>query len=307
MRRYFPALVGLAVLFATGPAHAQVGGIVKKAVPKVPGQEPASAAPAKPKCDASQAVITSDVVARYQKSLAAGNAEVEKMTKEGGSTGAYYSALARQRAARKRQDDFRNHVGPDWDKQQAITKRLTTGDTTAIKEQMALDASLREEVKLPDLSWDDQQKNSARINDAMRNGGGFDQCDWTDLSEKIPRVVGILADDPNAKDFQGFATAKEAAAVKPKLAELAPALGIAYVTPEEQARRKKQAQADSAAAAEPASSGDATTDCMVKTQNTWAKAHQAELDAASKSKDMNAILQLNAELQTEMNKCNSGQ
>jgi hypothetical protein len=261
-------------------------------------------AAAKPKCDPSSAVITSDVVNRYLKSLSAADAAVQQLAKQPGSTGAYYSAVLKRKAIQKRKDEFDLHRGPDWDKQQAIQKRLMTGDTTAIKPMMALEDSLNPNlVKVPDLSWDDQQKANASVDSTMRAAGQFSACDWLDLGERLPRLVYILADDPNAKELQGFGTASEAAAIRPRLSDLAAGLGVNYVSPEEKARRKKQADAEARQAQVPPSSGDPQTDCIIKAQTEWAKAHQAELEAAQKAQDMNAIMKLNTELQAATAKC----
>ncbi|HSR91823.1 MAG TPA: hypothetical protein VLK88_11000, partial [Gemmatimonadales bacterium] len=112
---------------------------------------------------------------------------------------------------------------------------------------------------------------------------------------RIPRLVQILAQDPNATNFQGYGTPKEAAAVNPKVPQLAPLLHIGY-----EGRQKKAAPA---AAAQPAPSGNPQMDCMTKAQADWSKKHQTELEAASKAQDMNTIMKLNSELQTEMAKC----
>jgi hypothetical protein len=300
MLRPLPVCLALLLLAAAPAAQAQVGGIVKKAagqVTKKPDSTQATASATKPKCDPSSIVINNDVVDRYLKALSARDAEVQKLAKQPGATGQYYSAVLQRQAIQKRKDDFDQQQGPDWDKYQAIQKRLMTGDTTAIKDQIALSASLDPtQVQIPQLDWQSQQNANATLDSTMRVAGGFSPCDWQDLGERVPRLVSILAQDPNAKEFQGYATQKEAAAVQPKVPQLAPLLNISYTSPE---RRKKQAEA----AAQPAPSGNPETDCMVKAQQDWSKKHQTELEAASKAQDMNTILKLNSELQAEMAKC----
>lgn len=309
MRRRHPACLALVLLLSALPAaHAQLGGLKKKVADKVTGKDTVAVAGkgAKAKCDASSMVITSDVVDRYLKSWAARDAELHRLAKEPGKTGAYYTAVLKRQAIQKRKTEFDLHRGPDWDKNQAIMKRLMTGDTTAPREAAALEESLNpNQVAVPELDWENQQKANARMDSTMQVAGGFTACDWKDLGERLPRMVGLLVNDPDAKDFQGYGTAKDAAVIRPRIAELAVALGINYVSPEEKTRREKQRKAEEEEAAQPASTGNAQTDCMMKIQQKWSKAHQAELDAAQKAQDVNAVLRLSQELNAEMAKCPS--
>jgi hypothetical protein len=297
-----PVSLGLLILAAVSAANAQVGGIVKKATGQVTKKTDSTqtAAPAaKPKCDPSSMVISNDVVDRYLQALNAQSAAVQTLAKQPGATGAYYSAVLQRQAIQKRKDEFDQQQGPDWAKHQAIQKRLMAGDTTAIRDQVALSQSLDPySVQIPQLDWQSQQNASAAMDSTMRTAGGFSPCDWQDLGERIPRLVQILAQDPNATNFQGYGTPKEAAAVNPKVPQLAPLLHISLNSPE--GRQKKAAPA---AAAQPASSGNPQMDCIQKAQTDWSTKHQAELEAASKAQDMNTIMKLNSELQTEMAKC----
>lgn len=305
MRRLTLCL-GIALL-STPIAHAQVGGVIKKkapAVPNVPGTTaPTTTAAAKPKCEASKMVINSDIVNRYLQSFAARDAEIQKLAKEPGATGAYYSALLKRQAIQKRKAEFDLQRGPDWDKHQAIQKRMMQGDTAAIKEYTALNASLEpSSVEIPPLSWDDQEKVEARIENAMKSGGKFTDCDWLDLGERLPRLVSILAENPNTKELQGYGTAAEAAAVRPKLAELAAGLGFNYESPDDKARKQKQAAA--AAPVEVPSTGDPQLDCVQKYQMAWTESHKAEIETAQKAQDTNALMKISMQMQQEaMAKC----
>jgi hypothetical protein len=303
MRRLVLCL-GIALL-SSPIAHAQVGGVIKKkapSVPNVPGTTaPTTTAAAKPKCEASKLVITSDIVNRYLQSFAARDAEVQKLAKEPGATGAYYSALLKRQEIQKRKAEFDQQRGPDWDKQQAIQKRMMQGDTTAIKEYTALGASLEpSSVEIPPLSWDDQEKVQARIENAMKAGGKFTDCDWLDLGERLPRLVSILAENPNTTELQGYGTAAEAAAVRPKLPQLAAGMGFNYQSPEDKARKQKQA----AAPVELPSTGDPQLDCVQRYQMAWTETHRAEIETAQKAQDTNAIMKINMQMQQEaMAKC----
>jgi hypothetical protein len=319
MRRPQPAClaVALALLLAAVPvAQAQLGGLVKKkAVEKVKGKDTVAVAgkAAKPRCDASSMAITGDVVDRYLKSQAAAGAEMQKLAREPGKTGAYYSALLQQQAITRRKAEYDLHRGPDWEKHKALEKRYmseaTAGKdpTPTMHEDHALIESLNPgRVQVPELEWEDQQKASARVDSTMRVAGGFSQCDWTDLGERLPRMVGLLVNDPKTKDFQGYGTEKDAAAIRPRVPELARAMGMTYVSPEDKARLKKEEDDAKAAAAAPRTTGDPRLDCMAKVQGEWAKRHKAEMDAAQEKEDVATLMKLSMEMNSEaMAKCPS--
>ncbi len=160
--RVMYAVLGVVLALFTVPAagHAQLGGLVKKkAVEKATGKQDTVAVagkPAKEKCDPSSMVITSDVVDRYLKSLGASEAAQQKLAKEPGKTGAYYSALFKQRAAVKRKAEFDRRRGPDWEKFQALEKRMLSGDTAAIMPYSTFAQSLDpNQVQVPQLEWED--------------------------------------------------------------------------------------------------------------------------------------------------------
>jgi hypothetical protein len=307
------AAFGLSLILSVTPgAHAQLGGIAKKkAVEKVTGKKDttaASGAKTKPKerCDPTALVVTSDVVDRYSKGFAARDAMVAKLAKEPGPTGAYYSAALKREALQRRKDEFDLHRGPDWEKSKAIQKRLATGDTAAITAYVRFGHEMDPySVQVPPLDWDAQEKANAKVDSAMKAAGQFSDCDWLGIGEKLPRIVYILADNPSAKDFQGFATASEGAAVKPRFLELARGLGIKYVSPEDKARLKKEEEDAAAAAAVIPSTGDPRLDCTSRYQSEWVKRHKAELDKAQESQDMATVMSLTQQMNEEaMEKCN---
>lgn len=308
MRRSQPLCLALVLLLTAVPvAHAQLGGLKKKVAAKITGKDTVAVAgqgAAQPKCDASFMVITTDVVDHYLASMAARDAEMKKLAKEPGKTGAYYVALLRRQEVERRRAEYELHRGPDWDKAKALRPRLMTGDGAAARELAALEESLEPgRVELPEPEWENVAKGSARVDSTMRVAGGFSVCDWKDLSERIPRMVALLANDPNTKDLQGYGTAKDAAVIRPRLAELARALRLKYVSPEDQARLAADAAAEKAAAEQIPSSGDAETDCMTRAQQKWAKDYEKELEAATKKEDVNAILNLTQVLNKELAKC----
>lgn len=312
MRRSLPACLALVLLLTAVPlAHAQLGGLKKKATKLVTGKDTVAVAgqgAAQPKCDASSMVITTDVVDHYLLSMAARDAEMKKLAKEPGKTGAYYAALLKRQEVVRRKAEYDLHRGPDWDKAKALKQRLIKGDGTAAREQAALEESLQPgRVEQPEPDWENVAKGSARVDSTMRVAGGFSVCDWKDLSERLPWMVGLLLDDPNTKDLQGFGTAKDAAVIRPRLPELAQALQLTLVTAEDRARLQADAEADAKAKKEAEeqgpTTGDAEADCKTRVQMKWAKDHEKELDAAQKKQDMTTMLRLSQELNTEMAKC----
>jgi hypothetical protein len=298
MRRRLSACLAIAVLLMAVPAaHAQLGGLKKKAAEKVTGKKDtvatATARPGKPKCDASSMVITADVVDRYLKGAAAVSAMEQKLAKEPGPTGAYYSALLKRRALEKRKEEYDLRRGPDWEKHQALQKRLQEGDTTVIMAHATFSQSIDpNSVQLPQVEWETQQKTNATMDSTMKATGKFSDCDWLSLSERLPRMTYIIAEDANAKDFQGYGTAGEAAVIKPRVAELARAMNIKYDSPEVLARRRQLAKEDSAKAAAGPSSGNAQVDCIARVQGEYLKAHQKEFDAASEKQDVAVLMRL---------------
>jgi hypothetical protein len=315
MRRHQPACLALALLLmAVSVANAQLGALKKKAVDKATGKDTvATAAKAKPKCDASSMAITADVVDRYLKSMAARNAEMQRLAKEPGKTGAYYSAVLQRETIYRRKADYDLHKGPDWEKHKALQKRfkseLTSGKdpTATMQEDNALTESLNPgRVQIPDLDWQSQERGNFRMDSTQQAAGKFSDCDWTDLGERLPRTISMLVSDPKTKDFQGYVTEKEAAAIRPRIPELARAMGMNYVSPEDEARLKKEKEdeeAQAAAAAQP-STGDPRLDCMAKVQGEWSKRHKKELDAAQG--DAAALMKLSMDMNSEaMAKCQS--
>jgi hypothetical protein len=130
------------------------------------------------------------------------------------------------------------------------------------------------------------------MDSTMKATGKFSDCDWLSLSERLPRMTYIIVEDANAKDFQGYGTAGEAAVIKPRVAELARAMNIKYDSPEVLARRRQLAKEDSAKAAAGPSSGNAQVDCIARVQGEYLKAHQKEFDAASEKQDVAVLMRL---------------
>jgi hypothetical protein len=293
-------------VFASTAAYAQVGGLIKKkVVAKATGTDTVAAAGkggAKPKCDASMMVITPDVVSRYLKAFDARDAEIVRLSKKPGATGAYYAAYIKRRDVQRRRDEYDLRRGPDWTRAQAILKKMMAGDQSAAQEQAQLDKSLDpNQVTMPELSWDDQKAANDTLGVAMMGAGGFSACDWTDIGERIPWIVSTLVNDPNAKDFQGHGTEKDAVPIRPRVPELARALGIKYVSPADKARIKA---ADDSAATAGAAGVDPMGMCLAKAQQDFMQAHQAEMDAARKKGDNSSLLALINQMQEQANtKC----
>ena len=240
-------------------------------------------------------VITNEVVDCYLKSLSAREAAVQKLAKEPGTTGQYYSAVLQRQAIQKRKDVFEQQQGPTSPstRQSRSGSRYRYGRRSGPGRLVCVDGA--SSVPLPQLDWQSQQNASATMDSTMRTAGAFSPCDWQDVGERIPRLVQIMAQDPKATNFQGYGTTKEAAAVQPKVPQLA-LLHISLAS-EERVRSKRQPLRPNRPQAE--------TLRWMHGQGTgrWSKKHQAELEAASKAQDMNTIMKLNSELQTEMAKC----
>jgi hypothetical protein len=303
----------LSWLVLPAAAAAQLGGLKKKIRDKVPGQQaqPAQGKTA-PKCDASALVITDDVVARYLKSLAAGDAELAKLAKEPGDVGRYYTAYNRRRAVLRQREEFRLHRRPAWERyrerQKAIYKRLMNGDAKAPNELTALDQEVNPPVPdLPELAWESQQQGNTRVQTAMLEAGEFSECDWQRVSgdpPAIPMLTNWLVTKHEAKAGESVsdpgvpATAAEIKAVDARLPELIRALDIQYTT----AADRTQLAADSVMlekeAKQPIETGNPVTDCMNKANAEFLEKHKAELEAASKKKDQAEAMRL-AQLQAK--------
>lgn len=312
MPRPVPAVLTLlALLIAVPAAQAQLGGLVKKkAVEKVTGKKDTVAAAGggakKEKCDMSSLVITSDVVSRYLRSLDAANAMPAKLAKEPGPVGAYYSAVLKRKALQERKDMYDLRRGPDYERMKALEKRFQNGDTTAIMPYATFASTIDpNSVTLPQLEWDDQQKVSAKTDSSMKAAGNFNDCDWLQIGERLPRVVYTMASDEKVKDYQGYATAKEVEAIKPRYTELARGLGIKVVSPEDKARLKREDDSARTAAQALPSSGNAQTDCVMKAQRDYSEKHKAEMDKATQAQDMNAMMKFSMEMNAYANEqCN---
>jgi hypothetical protein len=288
------------LLLLPASAGAQLGTLKKKVVDKATSKPDTTTATAKaPKCDASSLVITDEVVTRYLKALGAREAQMVKLSKQPGDVGKYYSAYLRKRELRRRNEVFNLHKGPDWEKYQAILKRMYAGDPKASEEQLALSQEMdANNLQVPDLPWETQQKGTTQIDDSMRVAAGFSQCDWTNgVQERLPRIVDYLTADPVDQSYvKTLATPKEASAVQAHLPELARGLEIRYTSPEDKARLEAEAK-------QPATTGNAQQDCVIKASQEFSDKHKPELDAAQKSQDMNALVTLSQLQAMAMAKC----
>ena len=109
MRRLLTLLLPLALLAAASPAQAQLGGLKKKLTDKVtkkPDTALVAGGASQAKCDKSTMVITSDVVDRYLKGMAARDAEIKKIAREPGPNQGYFTAVAKREAIEKRKREF---------------------------------------------------------------------------------------------------------------------------------------------------------------------------------------------------------
>jgi hypothetical protein len=305
MRRSKVACLVLVLLLAIAPAlHGQLGGLKKKVTDKVTGKKPDTTATAagKPKCDKSSMVITSDVVDRYVKALAARDAEIKKMAREPGQVGEYYAAYFKRAEVTRRKEEYDLRRGPDWEREKVIYPKMVKGDQVALQQHTALMDSLNpNKFQMPQLEWEAQQKGNARLDSVMILASGISACDWggTGIGDRMPMLVSTLYNDPNTKDLHGYGTPAEGAAVKARIKELAAGLG--YVsTPQLTDAEKAHIKAEDDKLARLAVlTGDPYTDCATGVQQEFMKKHQADMEKASKDKDMAASQRLSMLLAQE--------
>jgi hypothetical protein len=301
------------LLLAAYPAQAQLGGLKKKVADKVAGKKPdttvaTTAGSGKPKCDKSSMVITADVVDRYLKGFAAQEAERRRMAREKGPVGEYYAAYFRKQEAEHRKQEFDLRRGNDWERYKVIYPKFVKGDQAAMAQNQALQDSLDpNKVQLPVVDWTAQTQHDKRLDSVAIAASGFSACDWgaEGLGERIPMMVRLLLSDPNTKDFQGYGTQAEGAAVKSRLKELADAMGYgtrrgerAYTEAEKAHIKDEDEKLQRLAML----TGDPYTDCATGVQTAFMKKHQAEFDKLQKQQDMAASQRLSMELMQETDK-----
>lgn len=300
MRRSLIPVLSLALLLAATPAaHAQLGGIKKKVAEKVTGKKAdttvAASTTGKPKCDKSTMVITADVVDRYLKAIAARDAEIRKMAREPGKTGEFYTAYFKRQEVAHRKREFDLRRGRDWERYKVLYPKMVKGDQAATREQSALADSLDpNKVESPQLDWETQQKGNSRLDSVMMLAAGISACDWggTGIGDRMPMLVNILVNDPDARDFRGFGTPAEGAAVRARIKELAAGMGYASTPQPTEAEKAHIKEEDEKLARAAMLTGDPYTDCATGVQQEFAKKHQAELEKASKNQDLAASQRL---------------
>lgn len=309
MRRIITACCSLILTLAvSSPAQAQLGGLKKKVTDRVTGKKPDTTAVAggssKIKCDKSSRVITSDVVDAYLKALAARDAEFRKMAGESGKIGAFYTAYLKRKEVAHRKEQYDLRVGPDWEKEKVIYGKMVKGDQAAMQQHTALMDSLdANKFPMPELEWEAQQQRNRRLDSVMIKASGLSDCDWIagdGVAERMPQLVNVLVNNPDTKDFQGYGTPMEAAAVKPRLSELAAGLGYNRAAQPTEAQKAHIKEEDDKLAQSAMTTGDPYTDCVTKTNQAFATKHQAELEKASKAQDLSAVMKLNQQLAQEV-------
>jgi hypothetical protein len=300
MRRFLPACISLILLLVlVSPGQAQLGGLKKKVADRVTGKKDTVAVAggtSKLKCDKSSRVIASDVVDGYLKALAARDAEIRKMAGEPGKIGQFYAAYQKRKEVARRKEQFDLRLGADWEREKTLFGKYIKGDQAAMQQHQALLDSLdASKIEMPELEWDAQQQRNRRLDSVMIRASGLSDCDWIagdGVAERLPRLVNVLVNDPEGKDLQGAGTPQEAAAVKARLSELAAGLGYNRASQPTEAQKAHIKAEDEKLAQSGMMTGDPYTDCATKTNQEWGKKHQAELEKASKDKDMNALMKL---------------
>lgn len=312
MRRLLTAALSCILLLSlASTAEAQLGGLKKKVAEKVTGKKDTVATGSttgKPKCDKSSMVITSDVVDRYLKGLRAQEADQRKIAKEKGPVGEYYAAYFKRQDTEKRKEEFDLRRGKDWERYKVLYPKFVKGDQAAMAGQRALLDSLDpNKVEVPSVDWSAQTGYNRRRDSVALAASGFSECDWgaQGLGERIPFITRALMNDPNTKDFGGYGTVAEGAAVKARLNELADAMGWTggrggrVRTDAEQAHIKEE---DEKLVRLSMLTGDPYTDCATQVQQDFNKAHQAEMEKASKAQDMAALQRISMLMMQETDK-----
>lgn len=293
-RHYLLALTAVALLLPSSLA-AQIGGRIRSAVTSA--VRPEAQGPTRP----IQVPITAEVVANYEKGLAAQVRERERLSHENTPAGRYYAAQFRLAAFERRLAEYRAKRGPDYEREQALYARVARGDTTAAYAfSHSHDWQSQERPQVPELEWSDQQAANAHMDTVLIQAAGFSAGEWMYLGEKVPPVAYYMADrmvtdsSVAAMVERTGLKAAEVRAIGARRIELARAGGWAYKTDEQIAqeeaeeRARPQREAD---AADPTKDYNACFANELKPISEEADRRKAEFEAAQQGGDMSKLLE----------------
>lgn len=294
MRRL--SFVALALVMIPFASHAQIGGRIRSTVTgAVTGQQQQKAA-----AGATQLVvipITPEVVASYEKALAARQLEMQRMARENSPTGRYFAArLARDSAARRRHD-FESGVGPDYQRAQQLQAAMMQGDANASTALTRLHTEVNgDEPDLPQTDWNAQQSANAHLDSIMMEGAGMSAGEWAYTNDVMLKLVNWTANSAVGEDtvVQRIAqsaqvTAAEVRAVGARRIELARALAQPYETDAELAAANQPAL-DPAASADPNARYNACQQTEMKPIMDEAERRKTELETAAKNNDTTKLM-----------------
>jgi hypothetical protein len=292
-RHYLLALTAVALLLPSSLA-AQIGGRIRGAVTSA--VRPEAQGPTRP----TPIPITAEVVANYEKGLAAQGRERERLSHENTPVGRYYAAQFRQVAFERRLAEYRAKRGPDYEREQQLYARVARDDTmAAYAYSHSHDWQSQEKPQVPELEWSDQQAANAHMDTVLIQAAGYSAGEWMYLGEKIPVVAYYMADQMVSDSTVAAMVertglkASEVRAIGARRIELARAGGWAYKTDEQiaqEAREERERPQREADAADPTKDYNACFAQELKPMMDEADRRKAEFEAAQKSGDINKLV-----------------
>lgn len=290
MRHFAKLTLAITLVLLPGNASAQIGGRIRSAVSNA----------ARPQQASQRAVqmvvvpITPQVVANYEKGFAARDQEMRRLAQEHTPLGQYYAARMRRDSAERRYAAYNAQTGPDYERAQQLMAAMQRGDTTAPMKLAQLGTEVSTMPDVPEVDWSAQQAANAHMDTVMMQGAGYDAGEWAYLIDKVPPVVGLLANTGTADTVVARVaqtvniTPDEVRAIGVRRVELARALGWSAQTDEDLARASKPATENPAN--DPSKNYNACMAEGIKPIQEEAERRKAELEAAQQAGDMTKLV-----------------
>jgi hypothetical protein len=292
MRGFILATLATVLILPLSTTHAQIGGRIRSTVTNATRtqQQPAGPAALVP------VPINAQVVTNYEKALGARQREIQRLSQENTEVGRYYAAQQRKEAAQQRENEYNAGRGPDAQRYQQLLAAMQQGDTTAVPKMTQLLQSIQDTVTVPELDWSTQQSANAHLDSLMMQASGYSAGEWAYLNDKLPGIVGYVAEN-NAKDdsvvtrlAQTYSiTPAEVRAINARRIELARGYGWPFRTDEQLAEAGRPAKP--APAEDPTKNYNACLTQEMKPIMDEADRRKAELDAAQQAGDMTKLVE----------------